>query len=330
MVAVDPSEGGGGPGMMSVSAPLPGAGREDPGGRNTAAGRKKTVMVKKKGEQKAAKKQLLVARKPRQGEDIHHEMISNVGSPSKLRSVRRNADGTIVERSIIGGVREFEDVNAIETALGGGHFASFGEEDSVAGSMVGFEAAAPGGKPTSAGSEPPNTARSQMASPVASPSRGSRKGGSGNKTPGSVTGRRGKAADRTASALAAPHSDKEHYLATLLKVHERSETLRRDEQAKETSLLAKLPIQDQFSMNTESKVMRRWTEQQRDWAKMQRGLARHAKKEHGALLMAPNNAYREQTEEYQLIQASATRVVLFFPRLSSGRRPVHSRQPVNK
>merc|ERR1740138_683810 len=57
-------------------------------------------------------------------------------------------------------------------------------------------------------------------------------------------------------------------------------------------------------MNSESKVMRRWTEQQRDWAKMQRGLARHAKKEHGALLMAPNNAYREQTEEYQLIQAA--------------------------
>ena len=87
--------------MMSVSAPLPGATKK-----------KKTIAVRLNVEQPPPKRQFLVARRPKKGEDIHHDTISNVGSPAKLRVVRRGVDGGIVDRSIVGSTDVFEEINA--------------------------------------------------------------------------------------------------------------------------------------------------------------------------------------------------------------------------
>ena len=74
--------------------------------------KKRNVTVKKATAPPKAKKQLLVARKARPGEEIPRHTLANVSSPGKVRGVRRTPYGGVLDRTVLGSAERFEEYEA--------------------------------------------------------------------------------------------------------------------------------------------------------------------------------------------------------------------------
>ena len=74
--------------------------------------KKKLLTVKKATAKPKAKKQMLVARKVRSGEEIPRHQLANVSSPGKVRGVQRTAYGGVLGRTVLGSAERFEEYEA--------------------------------------------------------------------------------------------------------------------------------------------------------------------------------------------------------------------------
>ena len=135
--------------------------------------------------------------------------VLNLGSPSKTKSIRRDADGRPLARSIIGSVAAFEEIDALEN---GDEYMEPPPPTTIAGRLT----------PT-------------PASPLASSRPGSR--------PKSHTD---------------PALERKKYLDHLIRTMQKSQSIRDEGAQRERELLELLPVNEQFGMNREAKVMARW------------------------------------------------------------------------
>lgn len=98
-----------------------------------------------------------------------------------------------------------------------------------------------------------------------------------------------------------PHT----YYSTLNKISLHSRKVRIKENEQEKTLMAYLPVNEQYNQNKEGKVLARWQERQKDWeniqAKISKSLSSKSKK---PLMMATTDEFRAKIEEYDLLQAA--------------------------
>ena len=73
----------------------------------------RTLLIRKAKPSSKSKKEILLARKPNASDDLSGPVL-NLGSPTKTKSIRRDADGRPLARSIIGSVAAFEEIDALE------------------------------------------------------------------------------------------------------------------------------------------------------------------------------------------------------------------------
>lgn len=226
---------------------------------SSAPKKTRTLIVRRTQplEAEKPKKQIVVARSPRPGE----EFAAPVPNFARVKGVRRDAAGRPIDRSLLGAVEVFEEVEADEAPD------PYVAEQASSG--------APQTEPlTPSEAAPPSAA-------AASSSRASSK-------PASVD----------------PSVEKLRYLGRLKTGMTAAEQATKDEAREEAEYAEQLPASERFSLDRDGKVMARWQERQKDWERLQRGLARKMGKEPSTMMMADSSDFRERLEEYQTVLAS--------------------------
>jgi 3-phosphoglycerate kinase len=235
----------------------------------------KTLYIRRApNEEKKNKKQLMVSRKPRPGEDI--SQVSEVGSSVGVKGVRRDEAGRPLERSILGSVENFQEVEAVETP----------DE------FMEIAAASSGG-----GGEP--------LSPMVSIQE---HGNNNNKN--NHHGGGGTSVNASSSSSHHSHNNNDpsiifhaylHRLQASIKGSiEKMEEESRNKQLMINSLLPS----EKFNKLRDGKVMARWEERQKEWERLQNTIARKMGKDPKKMLMGESNDFRERLEEYQTVLAS--------------------------
>ena len=209
-------------------------------------------------EPEKSMKQIVVARAPRPGEELLPP-VQDAGAPVRVKGVRRDAAGRPIERSILGTVDVFSDVEADEAP-------------------------------------DPYVTEPLASKEPAIPSEASGARGLPAATVGSRVGSKPGTADPSAERL--------RYLGRLKTGMTAAEQATKEEAREEAEYEEQLPASERFSLDRDGKVMAQWQERQKDWERLQRGLARKMGRDPSKMMMADSNDFRERLEEYQTVLAS--------------------------
>mmetsp|Transcript_26024 Transcript_26024/g.33826 ORF Transcript_26024/g.33826 Transcript_26024/m.33826 type:complete len:1676 (+) Transcript_26024:31-5058(+) len=236
----------------------------------------KTLYIRRApNEEKKTKKQLMVARKPRPGEDI--SQISEVGTSVGVKGVRRDDSGKPLGRSILGSIEMFQEVEAVETP----------DEFMIAAA-------------SSAASAGPTTVQIQDNIPSSTSSHHSKNNHS-NKGGGQHNNNLNH---NNNTNPADPSLIFNAYLHRLqASINNSIEKLEQDERSEQEHISTLLPS-ERFNKLRDGKVMARWEERQKDWELLQNKIAKKMNKDPTKMLMGESNEFRERLEEYQTVLAS--------------------------
>lgn len=101
-----------------------------------------------------------------------------------------------------------------------------------------------------------------------------------------------------------PSAERMRYLGRLKTGITAAEQATKEEAREEAAHAEQLPASERFSLDRDGKVMAQWQERQKDWERLQRGLARKMGRDPSKMMMADSNDFRERLEEYQTVLAS--------------------------
>ncbi len=73
--------------------------------------------------------------------------------------------------------------------------------------------------------------------------------------------------------------------------------------------MAILPINERFTMNSESKILSQWTKRQASWKDFKVRMASELDRPQDELVMSRADNYRIKSEEYETIQVKQTRCI---------------------
>ena len=231
--------------------------------------KKRAVVVKRAPPPAKAKKQLLVARKARPGEEISRHALANVSSPGKVRGVQRTSYGGVLDRTVLGSAERFEEY---EAAIAYGNASEDGASEENSSFANGKGNQSPGSR-----------------------SAGGRGAGGRSPTPQSQH-------DQGFDNLSA---NPKQYLNALRVAKTKAYAEAEQHRLRIAKQTEALHLHDRLGVNKEARVLSKWVDQQRDWQRLTSGLSRLSRKRPEEVLMLSScEEYREQTEQYQALQAA--------------------------
>jgi len=264
--------------------------------------KKKTILVVKNQKdtaKKSKKKTVLVARRVK-AEELETVAKTGIVTVTKAKlstntpgqptatgeGIRYNAEGKLLEHSILGTAKDFEHVDRLLAA----------QEDAKKEATDGF--LTPGSMTNS------QSSIGTMPSPGGSLRQGTSASGSR-----STVSRKGRKLQRAASRvrtvlILSPEEERAQYLDNLRKAIANSRRVREIQRKREASLVRQLPTNEKFSLSRDSAIIENWKNRQREWERLNKALALKSGKRETDTVMVKSEAYREKIEELSAIQAA--------------------------
>ena len=94
------------------------------------------------------------------------------------------------------------------------------------------------------------------------------------------------------------------YIKSIEAGRQRSERIRRKDQELEDKLNSLIPVSERFGSNREQQILRKWEQRKTSWSNFKEKIAVKLNRDVDQLVISKADEYREQMEEYQVIQSA--------------------------